>query len=258
MDNTNILEIKTVQSNSIKTLVESLKEVLTDVNIYFDQTGMKIMTMDSARVSLVYTKLNAQNFEQYYCKDKVTIGINVLMLFKLLKTIGNNDILTIFVEEKKTNELGIMIENKEKNTTVKCYLKMLDINDERIDIPDIEYDSVISMPSTDFQKYTRDLSIISNSIIIESDDDKFTLSADGDFASQKIEIGETQNGLVFSKKNTNVKEVFDIKYINCFTKSTNLCSTVEIFLKRQFPLIVEYNVANLGKIQFCLAPKVSN
>ncbi len=253
-----VLNIKTVQSSSIKTLVESLKEVLTDVNIYFDKSGMKIMTMDSARVSLVYTKLNSQNFEEYFCKDKLTVGINVLILFKLLKTISNNDILSFFIEEERTNELGIMIENKEKNTVVKSFLKMLDINDERIDIPDIEYDSVISMPSADFQKYTRDLSTISNNLIIKSNDSKFTLCADGDFASQKIEIGETQNGLIFSKKNTSVEETFDIKYINCFTKSTNLCSTVEIFLKKQFPLIVEYNVANLGKIQFCLAPKNVN
>jgi hypothetical protein len=31
---------------------------------------------------------------------------------------------------------------------------------------------------------------------------------------------------------------------------------VEIFLKKEYPLVIEYNVANLGKLQFCLAPKV--
>ena len=36
------LYIKTVQSQSIKILVESLKEVLTDVNLYFDNNGFKI------------------------------------------------------------------------------------------------------------------------------------------------------------------------------------------------------------------------
>jgi proliferating cell nuclear antigen len=46
------------------------------------------------------------------------------------------------------------------------------------------------------------------------------------------------------------------KYLNSFTKSTNLCSTVEIFLKENYPLVIEYNVANLGKLQFCLAPKI--
>ena len=85
---------------------------------------------------------------------------------------------------------------------------------------------------------------------------KFILEANGDFASQKIIIGEAQNGLVFSKMNMNVSEIYDLKYLNSFTKSTNLCSTVEIFLKSSYPIVIEYNVANLGKLQFCLAPKI--
>ena len=35
-ENDYILYKKTVQSQSIKILIESLKEVLTDINIYFD------------------------------------------------------------------------------------------------------------------------------------------------------------------------------------------------------------------------------
>jgi proliferating cell nuclear antigen len=133
---------------------------------------------------------------------------------------------------------------------------MLDISEEKLEIPDIQYDSVISMPSVDLQKYCRDLSVISNQVTISSTESKFILESNGDFATQKIIIGEAQNGLIFSKKNQNVCEKFDLKYLNSFTKSTNLCSTVEIFLKKEYPLVIEYNVANLGKLQFCLAPKL--
>jgi proliferating cell nuclear antigen len=251
-----ILFIKTVQSQSIKILVESLKEVLTDINLYFDNNGLKIMTMDNARVALVYVRLIKDNFEEYHCRNKVMCGINMIYLFKLLKTVSNSDVLTIFIRSNSTNELGIRIENKEKNTITESFLKMLDISEEKLEIPDIVYDSVISMPSVDLQKYCRDLSVISNQVVISSTESKFILASNGDFASQKIIIGEAQNGLIFSKKNQNVSEKFDLKYLNSFTKSTNLCSTVEIFLKREYPLVIEYNVANLGKLQFCLAPKI--
>jgi proliferating cell nuclear antigen len=133
---------------------------------------------------------------------------------------------------------------------------MLDISEEKLEIPDIQYDSVISMPSADLQKYCKDLAVISNQVNITSTESRFILESNGDFASQKIIIGEAQNGLIFSKKNQNVSETFDLKYLNSFTKSTNLCSTVEIFLKKEYPLVIEYNVANLGKLQFCLAPKI--
>ena len=250
------LYIKTVQSQSIKILIESLKEVLTDINIYFDSNGFKIMTMDNVRVALVYVRLLKDNFEEYYCEYKQMCGINMIYFFKLLKTVGNSDVLTLFIKKNNINELGIRIENKEKNTVMESYLKMLDISEEKFEIPDISYDSVISMPSIDLQKYCRDLSIISNLVTISNDESKFILESNGDFASQRIIIGEAQNGLIFSKKNQNVCESFDLKYLNSFTKSTNLCSTVEIFLKMNYPLVIEYNVANLGKLQYCLAPKV--
>ena len=255
MDNY-ILYIKTVQSQSIKILVESLKEVLADINLYFDNNGLKIMTMDNARVALVYVRLLKDNFEEYFCESRNMCGINMIYLFKLLKTVGNSDVLTLFVKKSLQNELGIRIENKEKNTVMESYLKMLDISEEKLEIPNIQYDSVISMPSVDFQKYCRDLSVISNQVSISSTESKFILESNGDFASQKIIIGEAQNGLIFSKKNQNVSEIFDLKYLNSFTKSTNLCSTVELFLKNEYPLIIEYNVANLGKLQYCLAPKI--
>jgi proliferating cell nuclear antigen len=252
-----VLYIKTVQSQSIKILVESLKEVLTDINLYFDGNGLKIMTMDNARVALVYVRLLKDNFEEYFCDSKNMCGINMIYLFKLLKMVSNNDVLTLFIKKNSLNELGIRIENKEKNTITESYLKMLDISEEKLDIPDIQYDSVISMPSIDLQKYCRDLSVISNQVLISNTDSKFILESVGDFASQKILIGEAQNGLIFSLKNQNVSETFDLKYLNSFTKSTNLCSTVEIFLKKDYPLVIEYNVANLGKLQFCLAPKIN-
>ena len=79
------LFIKTVQSHSIKILVESLKEVLTDINLYFDGNGLKIMTMDNARVALVYVRLLKDNFEEFFCESKTMCGINMIYLFKLFQ-----------------------------------------------------------------------------------------------------------------------------------------------------------------------------
>ena len=86
MENENekyIMNIKTVQSSAFRVLIEALKEILTDTNLTFDKDGIKLIATDNSKIVLIHMKLNSENFEQYYCKDKVTIGINVLMLFKL-------------------------------------------------------------------------------------------------------------------------------------------------------------------------------
>ena len=51
---------KTVQSSALRTLIEALKEILTDVNFEIDNTGVKIIAMDSSHVSLIYMKLLMQ------------------------------------------------------------------------------------------------------------------------------------------------------------------------------------------------------
>jgi len=127
--------------------------------------------------------------------------------------------------------------------------------DEKIyNIPDIHFDSYITMPSSDFQTYISDLSNISSEIEIKTNSDNMVMTAKGDFAEQSITINET-NDKVADKKNEN-NGVYNIKYIQLFTKSTNLCGTVEIYLKTNYPLTVLYNVANLGVLKYCLAPIV--
>ena len=141
------------------------------------------------------------------------------------------------------------------------YLNLLDINEDVIQIPDVEFDSVITMQSNDFQKLCRDMLPLHNILKITSTNGEFVLSVKGDFAEQSIKIGETVNGLTFSKQmeaNKVVEGEFDLKYINLFTKSTNLCSTIEIFIRQNYPLILLYSVANLGSLKFCLAPKTED
>lgn len=249
-----LLYLSTVSAGTIRTLSEALKEVLIDVNVYFDNTGIKIMSMDGAKIALVHLMLDASQFEQYYCSQQTQIGLNMLSFFKLLKSIGNNDTLTLYIEKEDSFNLGILIENKDRNLVNNIKLKLLDLDDAVLEIPHVSFDSVITMPCVDFQKYCRDLSSISDVVKISSKGDIFCMEADGDFAHQSISIGETSNGLVISKRDAAVSGSFPLKFLNLFCKSSSLCSNIELFIKEKYPLILVFAVANLGSLKFCLAP----
>lgn len=249
------LYLSTVSAGTIRSLFEALKETLNDTNIKFDQSGLKIMSMDGAKIALVHLMLDANKFEKFYCKTPMFIGVNMLSFFKLLKTIGNNDTVAFYIKSRDTNNLGIVISNKDKSFKSDIKLKLLDLDNIVLKIPDVTYDSVITMPCVDFQKYCRDLLFISDVVTISSQDNTFTMFAKGDFAEQEITIGETTNGLVMSKNDNKVSGQFPLKYLNLFCKSSNLCSNVKLFLKDKFPLIIIFDVANLGSIKYCVAPK---
>lgn len=250
-----ILELQTVQSNALRILSEVLKETLNDVNLCFDESGLKIMAMDGSHVALVYLKLHSDKFEKYYCESKTIVGLNMTSLHKLMKTVTNNDTVKFFIEKDKPHEFGIRIENADKNSQTTFHLKMLDIDEHELVIPDVELDSQISMPSNEFQKMCRDMMNISDTIELTSMKDSFKLTCNGDYAKQETIIGEATHGLTFTKMDNEVSGKFSLKYINLFTKSTNLSNVVNIYMKADYPLMLKYSVANLGEIMFCLAPK---
>lgn len=254
------LEIRTVQSSAFKILVEALKELLVDTCVEFDETGMKIISMDNSHVVLVHLKLEACKFEYYQCENKMSIGINMLNLFKLVRTINSNDTLTLFIEKSDLNHIGIKIENGEKNQKTVYKLNLLDLNNPNITIDPAEFNSQINLPSVDFQKIIRDMNQLAEYVEIKNINNQLILSCQGEFCSQETVLMDNEGISCISNKNSNeiVQGVFSLKYLVLFTKCTNLCSTVELYLKNDYPLICVWNVASLGTIRLCLAPSSAN
>lgn len=252
-----VLEIKTVQSQAFKILIEALKELLTDTCIEFDDSGMKIVSMDTSHCVLAHLKLDACKFEYYQCESKITIGVNMLNLYKLIRTINSNDTLTLFIESADINHLGIKIENGEKNSKTTYKLNLLDLDNQKITIDDAEFNTVINLPSVDFQKICRDMHNIAESVEIKNIGNQLILTCKGDFCNQETIIVDNDNGIntINNKKNNEIVQgVFSLKYLVLFTKCTNLCSTVELLLKNDYPIVVRYMVASLGEIKLCCAP----
>ena len=85
-----ILVIRTIQTAAIRILIEALKEILTDTNLIFDKSGIKIMTTDSTKTVLIHMKLESDKFEEFYCQKEIKCGISMMNLYKLIKTIREN------------------------------------------------------------------------------------------------------------------------------------------------------------------------
>ena len=141
--NGNLFEVKTVQSGAFRTLIEALKEILTEANLEFDSQGIKIVAVDETHTVLVYLRLHADRFENYYCPVKHVLGVNMIYLFKLIKTMGNNDSLTLYLPANNPNKLGIRMENTEKSQVTNFFLKLFDTDVEDISIPSLNFTILI-------------------------------------------------------------------------------------------------------------------
>lgn len=255
-----VVEIKTVQTSVVKFLIEALKEILTDTNIEFNNSGLRIVAMDSTKTVLVHLKLESDKFEKFECKKDRTIGVSLINLFKLIKGVNNNETLTFYVDDSNINILGITIENADKNKVKDLKLNLMDLNDDPMTIPPVEFESIVTMPSGDFQKTCREMQILSNIVEIKSAGTQLIFKAEGDFGSDTTRFGQTEDGISFVKTTGAdiIQGYYNLQHLSMFTKCTNLCNSVEIYMKNNYPIIVKFSVGNLGKLQLALAPIVKD
>jgi proliferating cell nuclear antigen len=260
-NNNNKLTIKTVQIAPFRVLMAALKDILLETNIVFTKQGIKIINMDKTHTILVHLFLKAENFEFYECKEeKIIVGVNILHLFKLITTIDNDDTLTIYIENEDYNEgivteLGLKFENGNIKQSKIQKLKLIEPEQDELEIPDVKFSSVINMPSNDFQKIIRDLAAISEKIEIKSVEDELIFKCSGQFAKAEIRRSENNANMQILNKQHNkiIQGEYSLKNLLYFIKCTNLCNQMEIYLENNRPLIVKYNVASLGEIKMCLS-----
>lgn len=253
------LKFKTVQSSIIKSLVEALKQILVETNIECTPEGIRIVSMDESHTTLVRLSLEAKKFEDYYCPSPITIGVDVVQLFSLLKTMTQSEILTFYIRESNDNELGIVIENPEKGE-VSCYqLKLLELNPDAYVIPKQEYHFITNISSNDFQKICRNMKNLgAERMDIKHHKEQLIFRCEGEYATQETirTPGANNSNLQFlkTKEGEMYAGTFMLEKLMDFTKCTSLGSTVTILMQNDLPLIFIYPVGNLGDITLCLAP----
>lgn len=245
--------LKTVQAMGIKSMFEVLQAILNDVNVIFTPQGVKVVALDTAKISLVSVFLDANNFEEYTFDREVIAGLNMSNVYKLLKTITVNDILKISLTN--TDYMEFEIQNSVKKSKSMFQLKLLDIDEDIIEIPNIDMNIITTLQSIDFQRLCRDMSNISKEVTIKRQDRMMTISCSGDFANQSTEIecsDETADDRCCAG-------TYSLRYINLFTKATSMCSNIQIIQERnELPIVFKYNIANLGDMQFFLASHVQD
>lgn len=259
-----VLEIRTVQSLVIKTLVEALKELLTDVVLELDSTGLRVIAMNKACAVLVHLRLDADKFEYYRCDKPLNIGLNIINMHKLIKTVGNSDTLTLYVDDSESH-LGIKIDSAEKNSRTVYRLNLLDMENAVISVSPMQFEDVIVLGSGEFQKLCRDMQNIADVAEIKVVNEEVTFSCRGDFSTQETVLGNGCLQKVAREGETSQPQataeitqgMFSLDYLVMFTRCTNLSPNVQLYLKNDFPLVVRYMVSNLGEIKLVCAPQTA-
>ena len=118
--------------------------------------------MDNSHVALVAMHLKTEGFSLYRCDRNIALGINLGSLQKVLRAAQNEDMLTLKAEDSP-DVLSLVFENSESDRISEYDIKLMDIDQEHLGIPETEYGATVTLPSSEFQRICRDLNQLSES-----------------------------------------------------------------------------------------------
>jgi len=255
-----IIYVETVQSKIIKILFDVLKDVIQDnINIVFDQDCIKIVYLSSNEKALITVKLNSSKFEQYICNEQMyKIGVDLTHLNKLTKSIQTKDILSLYIEKDTPDILYIKRYNELHDFLSIHKMQLYTLTEKNIcdhDVPDITYKSCLQLNSNLFQQKCKDLdNLTCLTATISYTNTQLSIEADNNYSSNTLILSD----MSVSEKDDRweIHGEYLIKYIVLFTKATALDKKyVSVYLSPEKPLIIEYNIGNLGYIRLLLSPE---
>jgi proliferating cell nuclear antigen len=280
-----MFEARLVQGKVLKQIIEAIKDLVVDANIDCSEDEVAIQSMDSSHVALVAVCLQSNGFDHFRCDRSLSLGFNSANMSKILKIAGNDDIITLKAEDDG-DALTLMFESpaqdriadfgmlmKDKCASLFYYivthshffhsleLKLMDIENEQLGIPDTPYKCSIKMPSAEFQRIIRDLQVLGETCTISCTKEGIRFSVQGDLGTGNVltrsnTTAEKEEQQVIIQMEEPVELNFALRYLNFFTKATALSPTVMISMSPDVPIVVEYPIEDTGYVKYFLAPKI--
>lgn len=255
-----MFEARLVQGAILKKIIEAIRELVIDANLDCTSTGISMQAMDSSHVSLCALMMRSEAFDHYRCDVDMSLGLNTPNLSKILKCAGNDDVVTLKSTEQ-SDTLTMVFESAKQDRISDFDMKLMEIESEHLGIPDTEYSCTVRLPSSEFQRIMRDLTVLGDTCTIACSKEGVRFSASGDLGTGNIllkhnaSVDKEEDAVVIDMQEP-VELLFALRYLNTFTKATPLGPTVTLSLSPDLPILVEYPVGDLGYVRYYLAPKI--
>lgn len=257
-----MFEARLVQGQILKKVLEAVKDLLNEGSWDCADSGIQLQAMDNSHVSLVSLNLRADGFEKYRCDRNLTMGMNLTSMSKILKCAGNDDSITIKAQDN-ADTVTFMFESPNQEKVADYEMKLMNLDQEHLGIPDTNYAAIVKLPSGEFARICRDLSQFGDSIVIACSKEGVKFSASGDIGTANIKLAQTgsvdkEDDAVTIEMEEPVSLTFACRYLNYFTKATPLSPQVQLSMSPDVPLVVEYKIADIGHVRYYLAPKIED
>jgi len=256
-----MFEAKLNEAGILRKILDAVKDLLNEATFDCTESGIQLQAMDNSHVSLVSLNLRAEGFEDYRCDRNLSMGMNLASLTKILKCSNNDDVVTIKAQDA-ADIVTFVFEAKNAKSISEFDMKLMNLDQEHLGIPETDYACVVKMPSGEFARIVRDLSQFGESITVTCKKSGVGFSSTGDIGTGNVKVAKSSG--VDDKDSTSIELqepvtlTFASRYLNSFAKASGLSEKVQLSMSPDVPLVVEFKVQDIGYIRYYLAPKIED
>lgn len=257
-----MFEARLTSSAVLKKVLDAIKDLLNEATFDCSDSGIQLQAMDNSHVSLVSLTLRSDGFDKFRCDRNLSMGMNLASMAKILKCANNDDTLTMKAQDN-ADTVTFMFESPNQEKISDYEMKLMNLDQEHLGIPETNYACIVRMPSIEFARICRDLSQFGESMVIACTKEGVKFSATGDVGAANVKLAQTstvdkEEEAVIIEMQEPVTLTFACRYLNSFTKATPLSTQVQLSMSADVPLVVEYKVQDYGHIRYYLAPKIED
>jgi hypothetical protein len=218
---------------------------------------------------ITYIKLNGSAFTKFeILPDKYSVGLNLEELYKYLKGVNKDAIMSIHVDSDDTQHIVFNVSSENGSNESICELRVLNLTNKRDRKIESDVQMAVRINCAKFHKTCKDLLQFSQYVELTCDPTKLVITCKGDLSNHSrtfradgqhdsIAIRATQK--IGDEKTPNIiKLIFDLKYINTMYKCIGLCEDMEIFLNSDSVMFLKYGIKLNGEMLVGIAPTGQN
>lgn len=242
-------------------LFQHIKLFSECVNISFTGEGMYMQCMDHSHVSIMELRLPANWFDRFECSVPATIGLSSVILYRILGSREKNQQVHLVYSGDDSDRLLIHLTSDNKKEFDKHFeMPLIDVDQDQMEIPEIEYQSEITISSSQFASIINQLKMFGDNMEFHCSEEKIMLASTSmDQGKMFVEIEIDDVSAFAIDEGEELKLSFSLAYLHNMCLYNKLAKEVELKFSENYPMKLVYPLdENGGSMTFFLAPKVND
>ena len=244
------------------TVFQLLKNCSSLVKIDFSSDRIYVQGMDKSHVCLFQLDIKSPWFSSYEYIDGQDAKYLVLdsnSFCMILSSTNANNILLIETlgDDPDSIHIEMTYKEQEKGQYYRSFhLPLIELDQDYLDIPDIDYDVDIIFKTKQLHELTSQLMSFGDILEIKCNEQGIDLKTGGDSGSMKATIPVDDLTEFSIAEGKEIELTYSLIYIHKMCLTTKLSKEVDIRISENYPIRIRYELEQDSSLMFFVAPKI--